>query len=296
MMTFGLRKTLQIVLGATAGLFAWPLMEGLIAFLSLFPDYLSYTAVSGAVFGLAYGAFLGSAEGIAAARTRRILTGALWGALAGVIGGAAGFLFGQGLLFVAGEYLSTNARITETFALPLARAAGWAVLGLFVGTASGFHSGSARKCGIGALGGVIGGLVGGALIEFGLVFFPGSPVVRALGLSVFGALLGLSFALVERRLSFGVMRVLNGRLKGREYLLNQRRTTIGEYPRCDIPVSTYRAVAPVHATILRRGRDLLIESVAGPLTVNEEKTAEARPLKYDDVVACGSIHFILRRE
>lgn len=296
MMTIGMRRILQIMLGASAGLFAWPLMEGLIAFLHLFPGYLSYTAITGAVFGLAYGAFLGSAEGIAAARTRRILTGALWGSLAGIVGGAIGFLFGQGLLFVAGEHLSSNAHITETFALPATRAAGWAVLGLFVGTSSGFHSGSARKCGIGALGGFIGGLSGGALIEFGLVYFPGLPLVRAVGLIVFGALLGLSFALVERRLSFGILRVLNGRLKSREYLLNQRRTTIGEDPRCDIPVSGYRAVASVHVTLLRRGRDLLIESVSGPLSVNDEKTSESRPLKYDDVVACGSLRFILRRE
>ncbi|MFA6506679.1 MAG: FHA domain-containing protein, partial [Treponemataceae bacterium] len=129
------------------------------------------------------------------------------------------------------------------------------------------------------------------------ILFPRSSAVRAAGLIVFGSLLGLSFASVERRLSFGVLRVLNGALKGREYLLNRRSTRIGEDPHCDVPVSGYRLVSPVHALVARRGRDLVIESVAGPLTVNDDKIeAGAVSLKYDDVIACGGIRLMLRRE
>jgi hypothetical protein len=291
MMTLTMRRALQILLGAVAGLFAWPLMESLIRAQSAFPDYLAFTVASGAVFGIVYGAALGSADGIVSARGRRILSGALWGALAGIFGGAVGFLVGQGVLFVLGEYLS------GALVFPLARAPSWAVLGIFVGTASGIRSASARKCGIGALGGLLGGLVGGALIEFGLFFYPRSSAARAVGLIAFGGLVGLAFAVVERRLSFGVLRVLNGRLKGREYLLNQRRTRIGEDPRCDVPVAGYRGLTPLHASVVRRGRDLVLEPDAGPVQVNDERVkAEAVPLKYDDVIACGGVRFLLRRE
>lgn len=297
MMTLNVRRLLQILLGAAAGLFAWPLMEALIRAMPAFPNYLAYTAVSGAAFGLVFGAALGGAEGIAAARTRRIVSGSLWGALAGFLGGAAGFLLGQGVLFVAGEFLTGSVRAIRSLAAPIARAAGWATMGVLVGAAAGIRSASLRKCGIGALGGFVGGLAGGALIEFGLSRFPQSSAVRGIGLVVFGSLLGLSFAAVERRLSFGVLRVLNGPLKGREFLLNQRTTRVGEDPRCDVPIAGYRNVAPLHALIARRGRELVIEPAAGPLSVNETKVESGvLPLKYDDAIACGSVRFLLRRE
>lgn len=297
MMTLNVRRMLQLLLGAAAGLFAWPLMEALIRAMPIFPNYLAYTAASGAAFGLVFGAALGGAEGIAAARPRRIMTGTLWGALAGLVGGAAGFLLGQGVLFLSGELLTGGSKAARAMAAPLARAAGWATLGVIVGAAAGVRSASARKCGIGALGGLAGGLSGGALIEFGLANFPRSSAVRGVGLVLFGSLLGLSFAAVERRLSFGVLRVLNGPLKGREFLLNQRTTRIGEDPRCDVPLEGYRSVAPVHALIARRGRELVVESLSGPLSVNEVP-AEGKlcPLKYDDAIACGSVRFLLRRE
>lgn len=297
MMTLNVRRLLQVLLGAAAGLFAWPTMEALTRAMRFFPDYLSYTAFSGLVFGLVFGAALGGAEGIAAARARRVASGSLWGGAAGAAGGAVGFLLGQALLFFAGGIFVDDLRVLESVAAPLARSAGWAVLGIFSGAAAGIQSSSARKCAVGALGGLLGGLFGGAVVEFGRILFPASEAVRASSLVVFGAVVGLAFAAVEKRLCFGVLRVLNGPLKGREFLLNQRLTRIGEDPRCDVCVAGYRGAAPLHAFVSRRGRDLTAESAGGAVSVNEDPVRDApRVLKYDDVIACGGIKFLLRRE
>jgi len=305
-MTIFIRRLIQIALGLAAGLAAWPVLESLAHFEVWFAGYLAYTVVSGALFGLLFGAFLGCADGIIASRSRRIVSGATVGGIVGAIGGALGFLLGQGLLFLSGEYLVGNVHRLQSIALPAARAGGWAVLGAFVGAASGVRSFSFRKIAIGALGGFIGGIVGGAVVEYGRVLFPSSPFVHLV------ALIGIAYAFVEKRLSFGILRVLNGPFKSREFILNQRRLVVGSRSDTDIPIPVrsgssegasipiagYRDVAPTHCRLVAKGRDLFIEQMDGIVRVNDERLSSetGKALKFDDVVACGSVKFLYKRE
>ncbi len=339
-MTMFIRRLIQLALGLAAGLAAWPLMEALIHWEIHFAGYLVFSVVSGGLFGLIFGAFLGGAEGIIASRARRIAIGSAVGGVVGAGGGAVGFLVAQGILFVTGEYLIGNVRNLQRIGVPVARAVGWAVLGAFVGAAAGVQSFSLRKVGIGALGGFLGGFFGGAAVEYGRVFFPGFPLAHLVGLLLLGVLIGLAYAFVERRLSFGVFRVLNGPFKTREYILNQRRMIIGSRARCDIPLPSrargaqraplgsseygtvrgYREVAEAHCRLVARGRDLFIEPIDGVVRVNDERIAggtaprsradsadssdestrgarpEGKPLKFDDVVACGGVKFLYKRD
>ncbi|HUX14435.1 MAG TPA: FHA domain-containing protein [Spirochaetia bacterium] len=309
-MTLLIRRIIQLALGIAAGLATWPVMESVIRLQVHFPGYLLYTVASGALFGLIFGAFLGSADGIIASRDRRIAAGIAAGGLVGAAGGAFGFLVAQGVLFVVGEYLVGNQFEVRAFAMPIARAVGWAVLGAGVGAASGIRSVSGRKVAIGALGGFIGGLLGGAAVEYGRLLFPDAAVVHLIGLLLLGILIGLAYAFVEKRLSFGVLRMLNGPFKSREFILNQRKITIGSLPRCDIPLPAtekggpgdsrngYRGIAGLHCRMLVSGRDLFIQALDGEVRINDQpvKKDPASPLKFDDVVACGSAKLIYRRE
>ncbi len=324
-MTILIRRLIQLALGIAAGLAAWPVMEGLVHLQVFFPSYLAYSVVSGALFGLIFGAFLGGADGIIASHPRRIVLGSAAGGLVGAAGGAIGFLAAQGLLFLVGEYLVGNLHLVESIGTPLARALGWAVLGACVGAAAGIRSTSPRKIAIGALGGFVGGILGGAAIEYGRLFFPALPVVHLVALVLLGVLIGLAYAVVERRLSFGIFRVLNGPFKSREYILNQRKMVIGSDARCDIPIPAqksalpesasagssagYREVAGAHCRLVARGRDLFIEPMEGIVRVNDERlagrqAADSQPtarewgaaLKFDDIVACGAVKFLYKRE
>jgi hypothetical protein len=309
-MTLFIRRIIQIALGIAAGLATWPLMESLIHLQVYFHGYLLYSVASGALFGLIFGAFLGSADGIIASRTRRMVTGGAASGTIGAAGGALGFLIAQGVLFVVGEYMIGNVFDVRTIAMPIARAVGWAVLGACVGAASGIRSVSGRKVGIGALGGFVGGLLGGAAVEYGRLLFPDAAVVHLVGLLLLGILIGLAYAFVEKRLSFGVFRVLNGPFKSREFILNQRKITIGTLPRCDIPLPLagngdkggtrkgYRNIADTHCRLVVSGRDLFIQAVDGDVRINDQLLTKepGAPLKFDDVVACGSAKFIFRRE
>lgn len=313
-MTLEIRRLIQIALGVLGGLASWPLLELLSHLESRFSGYLAYTAISGAVFGLLFGAFLGGAEGIIASRGRRILTGTISGALIGGAGGAVGFLVGQGVLFLIGERLATTVAEINRIALPIGRAVGWAILGACVGASGGIRVLSARKSLIGALGGFSGGIVGGAIVEYGRLVFAGVPAARLLGLLALGALIGLAYAWVEKRLSFGVFRVLNGPFKSREFILNQRRMVIGARAGCDIPVPAfetagsgglrrgrgYREVAGRHCRLFTRGHNLFVQPLEGRVRLNEktigdDDPAAASPLKYDDVVACGEARFLYLR-
>jgi hypothetical protein len=115
------------------GAAAWPAAEFVLFFQARFSSYLPFLGVLGAVTGALMGAGFGAAEGITSRIKARIPPGMLLGALVGCIGGAVGLLAGQAALWLFGEAALRSYRSFRTVVLPVSRAVGWAVLGLFVG-------------------------------------------------------------------------------------------------------------------------------------------------------------------
>lgn len=295
-MTTTIRRLIILALGLLAGLAAWPVMETLVQLQAGFPSLLLFTVVSGALFGLVFGVFFASAEGIISGNRRKIRQAALVGGGIGIVGGVVGFLAGQALLFILGELVFNRAREVTTVALPLARAAGWALLGVFVGAAEGIRARARLKVGMGVAGGLIGGLIGGAAIEYARLLLPGIALSRLAGLLTFGLLISASYALIERRLSHGVLRLLNGGRKGTEYILNQQRFTIGAGPTADIMLTGYHNVADHHARIWSEGGELQIAPVSSAeLVVNDENVDQTR-LRYEDVIKIGTAKLFFRPE
>jgi len=288
-MTTIVRRLIILTLGLLGGAAAWPLAEGVLFFQGGFPSYLAFLSLLGALIGLVMGAFFGAAEGITSRIKNRIPRGMLVGAAVGCIGGAVGALAGQAALWLIGGAFLLSYRDLTWVVLPVSRAIGWAVLGIFVGAGEGARARSPKKILVGVIGGLVGGLLGGAALEYSRLLMPHFALFRLLGLVILGIAVGLFYGLIEEGMSYGVLRILAGELKGKEYLLNQRRMRIGRSARNEIALPGYSDLADVQADIrIRKGEPVLanLES-KNPVLVNEEKVTE-RKLKFGDVLKIGS--------
>jgi hypothetical protein len=107
----------------------------------------------------------------------------------------------------------------------------------------------------------------------------------------------LFYGIIERGFAAGVLRVLNGALKGKEFLVNQRRARIGASTRNEIALPGYEDLAERHAEVRLRRGEVVITSLEPkkPVLVND-KAVEERVLKYEDVVKVGQAKFFFRYE
>lgn len=289
-MSILIRRLVICFLGILAGLFCWPVVEVIVFYQVNFPSYFIFNLVLGTACGLIIGAFFGTAEAITSMLKERVLKGAVIGALIGILGGIAGFVIGQGVLFIVGELLFTSTRNFKYVGLPIARAIGWSVLGIFIGASEGIRAGSMKKITIGILGGFIGGLIGGALLEYSKIMFQNVMFTRLIGLVIFGFFIGLFYSIIESTLSHGVIRVLNGELKGKAVLINQNKLRIGKSGKCELQFKNYKNVSDVHAEIRRKGKELVLSGTSEklPIYVNDAQMRE-RILKYEDVIKIGTV-------
>ncbi len=288
-----IRKLVYGFIGLLGGLAAWPVAEILLQQQSSFPSFLVFTVSLGAIFGAVMGAFLGSSEGIMLSIKPKIVPGIITGAVVGVVGGIVGFLIGQGVLLFISEIVFHSNKSLRSIGIPISRIVSWTFLGMFIGMVEGVRALSFAKIKVGLLGGIVGGLFGSVLMEFLRTQYPEFIFTRLVGLMVFGMLIGVFYGLFEKGMAQGVLRLLNGKLKGKEYLLVQRKTKIGSSAKMDILLSEYKDIAEDHAQISRKKDNAVIKcsTPESRVLVNEAKIDE-HTLKFEDVVQIGSAKFL----
>jgi hypothetical protein len=288
-MTTVTSRMIILALGFLGGIAAWPAAELILYFQGTFPSYLAFLALLGAAVGALMGAFFGAAEGITSRIKKRIPSGLLLGALVGCVGGAVGALVGQAALWLIGGVFLLSYRDMQWVVLPVSRAIGWAVLGIFVGAGEGVRALSPKKIAVGALGGFLGGIVGGFALEYSRLLLPGFAFFRLVGLVLLGLAIAFFYGLIEQGMSFGVLRILAGELKGKEFLLTERRVRIGRSPRNEIALPAYEDLADHQADIRVRKGEPVITNLEPrvAMLINEEKVQE-RKLKLGDVIKIGS--------
>lgn len=295
-MSIFIRRVLLCLLGLLAGLAAWPAAELILALQESFPTYLLFGAALGGIVGIVMGAVFGSAEGITSHVKSRIPAGLAAGAIMGAVGGALGFVAGQGVFLFAANSVLESPESLGRWGLVVSRSVGWAVLGIAVGMAEGFRAISPRKILIGGLGGLIGGLVGGAVLEYSQVFLPGFATARLAGLLAFGVFVGVAYAVIEKQMSRGVLRVLNGPLKGKEFVINQNRMRIGRSRRAEIRLDGYRNVSDVHAQLRAHGHDLTVRRRENNGIQINDRDVDEHTFKYEDILKIGSAKLYYRYE
>jgi len=290
-----MRRIFFCIIGIIAGLAAWPISEFILLLQSSFPSYLIFSIVLGMFLGILFGAFFGSSEGIIMSIKPNILTGILHGAVIGIAGGIIGFLAGQAALFIIGETFIHSMKRFNTIGFPISRAIGWAFMGVFLGMVEGIRSRSTDKLRVGILGGILGGITGGLVLEYFRILIPNIMFARLFGIIIFGLLIGLFYGFVQVRLSFGVLRLLNGKFKGKEFLINQKKMKIGISEKNDIVLSGYSKISDQHAELLVKKNEVIIKNLDSktPVTINEDKIKE-HLLKLEDVIKIGSAKFIFK--
>lgn len=295
-MTTVKKRIIISMLGVSAALFAWPVVELILANQKAFPSYLVFNIIFGAIFGFILGAFLGTGEGILSANQSRIISGAITGAVVGLFGGAIGFLLGQAALFVAGNVFFRSYKSFTWIGYPVSRAIGWACMGIFIGLAEGFRSRSSKKMVVGILGGFIGGILGGFTIEYLRLLFPDSFVSRLSGLLVFGFLIGLFYSIIEKQFSLGILKLLNGSHKGKEFLINQKKIAVGMDKKNDIVLVDYDLTGQ-HVIFEAENQDVVIKkrNKEASLLVND-KPVDEHILKFEDVIKIGNAKFFFKHE
>jgi hypothetical protein len=290
-MTNFLKRLIIIAMGVAGGLCAWPLVELAIGNQGAFPSYFLFTCVVGTAVGSILGAFFASSEGICDSSWRKALDGAWKGALAGLAGGVLSALVAQAFLFLVGERIFKASGGRLGGGLVAARALGWLVVGAAIGSGEGLRSGSGKKILMGLLGGSLGGFLGGLGFTLLSLYAPGFVLGRLLALMVLGGLIAALYSLLERRFAAGSLKALNGPLKGKEFLISQRKMRIGTDPRSDIVIAGYRNAGASHASLKAKRGDLVIKKADGVVVVNDKEASEQK-LRLDDVIQLGSAKFL----
>ena len=254
------------------------------------------------------GLFIGAADGIICRQPRRVLLCAAVGLLVGVVGGfvcsmAANVAYAPLTKLAEKQYeetatgLSTLGFVIQMFGRSLA----WCLAGVAMGLGQGIALRSKRLLIYGLLGGVVGGLLGGLLFDPIDQIVLGSDRIsgiwsRFIGLAVIGGSVGALIGIVELLARDAWLRMTQGALTGKEFLLFKDVMNIGASPRSDIYLFNDPLVAADHAVIRAIGDECEIEAcnATHPVQINQVATRRAR-LRHGDAVTIGRTSFVFQR-
>jgi hypothetical protein len=254
------------------------------------------------------GLFIGSADGLVCRLPRRAVVCGLVGLLVGLVGGFVSGLIAS-LAYVplntlamrmsedSGAFVSTFGFIVQLIGRSLA----WAVAGLAMGLGQGIALRSKKLLFYGLIGGVIGGLFGGLLFDpidliLGGTDVPSAHWSRLIGFAVIGLGVGAMIGVVELLARDAWMRMTQGPLTGKEFLLFKDTMSIGSSPRSDIYLFNDPLVAEHHALLRAVGDECEIEtrSSTHPVLHNNRSVSRAR-LRHGDTVTIGRTAFVFQQ-
>ncbi|QQO10263.1 FHA domain-containing protein [Breznakiella homolactica] len=290
-MTAFIKKILLCLLGLSGALCAWASLEIMLFWGDSAGGYFLLSLIEGIIIGLFFGFVFGSADGILLSDKRRALEGGLSGLCIGALAGAAVTVLVQGLLTALFNMELFSRKTEASLVLPLIRAAGWCILGAAIGSIDGLRSRSPRRAGIGISGGALGGLLGGLLLELAGRFLSNGFAARGIGILVMGTCIGLFYSIFEAQRSFGILKVLTGTIRGKEYLLASAKTILGSSRRSAMDLRGYKGIEDEHLLLRAEKNGVLAESLRGKVTINE-KPAEKKTLRYEDVIELGSLKLL----
>ena len=281
------KKIFMVLIGILAGIASWAIIEICLYYGELTGRHIVWNGLTGAFIGLIFGFFFSSAEGVMFSNSSRAIQGGIIGSILGFLGGAAAMILSQWLLYALVNTEMFTKDVTNNFMLPLSRAVGWGILGVVVGSLDGLRGGSARRTFVGITGGLVGGFIGGLLLEFLTRRWSNGLLARGTGIIMMGIGIGLFLAIFEYSRSFGILKILTGPYKGKDYVLIMKNTRIGSSRTAHLPIVGYSGVSRNHALFVAGKNGVIIKKEEGPVMVNDKPITE-RELKFEDVIQIGS--------
>jgi hypothetical protein len=216
------------------------------------------------------------------------------GAMPGLFGGVIVALFVDRLYAALGG--SENAELNTGKQL-LANAIKYGVVGSFLLIAPGVLMRNFKKLGVGLLGGFIGGVIGGALLA-PVANLTGNVVVsRAIAFLAIGGIAGAATGLIENAAKAGWLKVIQGFIAGKQFILYRATTYIGSSPECHIYLFKDPAIGRRHAAvhIVPGGFDLEDLPLGGATFVNGRAVSRVR-LRTGDQIQVGSTAFTFQEK
>jgi hypothetical protein len=253
------------------------------------------------------GLFIGSADGLVCRLPRRALLCGAVGLVVGMVGGFLSSLLANIIYTPLSELARSLAEAggsmtAVAFAIQVVgRSMAWCLAGSAMGLAQGIALRSKRLLIYGLLGGIVGGLLGGLLFDpIDLILLgpdkPSAAWSRLIGFAVIGLSVGGMIGVVELLARDAWLRMTQGPLTGKEFLIFKDVMKVGCSPRSDIYLFNDPLVAEHHAILRAIGDECEVEArqSASPVLLNNRAITRAR-LRHGDNVTIGRTSFIFQQ-
>jgi hypothetical protein len=252
------------------------------------------------------GLFIGAADGLVCRVMRRALICGLVGLFVGFVGGFVSSIIANiaysPLHHLAMKQAGATGLSSMGFMLQMVgRSIAWCLAGCAMGLGQGIALRSKRLLIYGLIGGVVGGLLGGLLFDpIDLVLLgsdkPSAALSRMIGLGVIGLCVGATIGIVELLARDAWLRMTQGPLTGKEFLVFKDVMNIGSSPRSDIYLFNDAQVAENHAILRAVGDECEIEArqATNPVLLNNRSVTRAR-LRHGDNVTIGRTSFVFQQ-
>jgi hypothetical protein len=253
------------------------------------------------------GLFIGAADGLICRVMRRALICGLVGLFVGFVGGFVSSIIANivyaPLTHLAMKQSGAAGGLTSMgFMLQMVgRSLAWCLAGCAMGLGQGIALRSKRLLIYGLLGGVVGGLLGGLLFDpIDLVLLgsdkTSAALSRLIGFGVIGLSVGATIGIVELLARDAWLRMTQGPLTGKEFLVFKDVMNIGSSPRSDIYLFNDAQVAENHAILRAVGDECEIEArqATNPVLLNNRSVTRAR-LRHGDNVTIGRTSFVFQQ-
>ena len=184
----------------------------------------------------------------------------------------------------------------------LARVAVWGALGLFLTVAPGIVMRNWKKFAIGLLGGLIGGLIGGVLYDpvaaaaqDSRLFSQADRLATLVAMAAIGLVAGLTTGLIENVAKTGWLRVTQGLIAGKQFILYRNPTFVGSGPDCQIYLFRDPKVGRRHAAIhiVPGGFELEDLPLGEPTFINGKQVARTR-MRNGDRIQVGATQLVFQ--
>lgn len=266
-------------------------------------SFLTFPMIAGLI-----GLFIGAADGIICRLPRRAILSGFIGLLVGFIGGFISHIIANlaytPLHNLAAAQMDSGSSTMGVFGFTIqmiGRSLAWCLAGMAMGLGQGIALRSKRLLLYGFLGGIIGGLLGGLLFDpIDIILLgtdkPSAHWSRLIGFAVIGMGVGASIGVVELLARDAWLRMTQGPLNGKEFLLFKDVMKIGASPRSDLYLFNDPLVAENHAIIRAVGDECEIETHHNdrPVFLNNRPLHRAR-LRHGDQITIGRTTFVFQR-
>lgn len=241
------------------------------------------TALWSAVIALFIGLFLGLGEGVYYGSKENAIKYALIGAGVSIAVGAVSGYLAQWM------YASMLTDYSSEFTKALVRGLGWAIMGIGIGLSVGLIKPEQKRIIFCSLGGVVGAFIGGFLFNYVCDVIPNDVVARGFAIVIMGLLIGVGVGILEQFAKAAWLKVIRGEFEGKEYLVFEGTTSIGNSGKNTIVLFKDKLVAPNHCDIVQEGSKYVLLDKGSPMgTVVNGMRVTRHVLKQGDAVAIGN--------